>query len=196
MTGIEPKYIKHMMDGGCYTLERMGRKTAVMVYTLENGFEITVSSACCNPDDFDYNVAREICLKKVEDKLWELEGYVHHVETAKQDKKTKEFRDNLVYAVKEPVGFRPFTPLEPAHARLCLKKHSASWIDAYTAIYQSPTARIRIRGWVPGVMVMAGQGCERGMMIIIDARGRENRWNPSGYEVESRHWEIWDEDNK
>ena len=193
MTGIEPKYIKCLMENGFYTLERMGKKTAVMVYTLESGFEITVSSACCNPEDFDFNVAREICLKKVEDKLWELEGYVNHVETAKR----KESRGGLAQdEMKKSAASRPFNPLEPVPARLRLKKHSAGWIEAYAAIYQSPTARIRIRGWVPGVMVMAGQGCERGMMIIIDARSRENRWIPSGYEVESRHWEIWDEENK
>lgn len=165
MTGIEPGYIKAMMGKGHYTLERVGRKTAVMVYTMENGFEITVSSACCNPDDYDDGIARENCLRKVEDKLWELESYVHHVECAMQ---------NLVWN------------------RLCLKKHSAGWIGAYAAICESPTARIRLSSWAPGMMVMAGQGCERGRMIMTDRCGNEHVWVPCDYELESMQWEIWD----
>ncbi|HEF5065786.1 Gp49 family protein [Bacillus paramobilis] len=43
---------------------------------LPNGFIITESSACVDPANFDNELGKAICMKRIENKVWELEGYV------------------------------------------------------------------------------------------------------------------------
>lgn len=50
-------------------------KCTIVVVQLENGFVLTESSACVDPANFDPKIGEEICMKKIKDKLWELEGY-------------------------------------------------------------------------------------------------------------------------
>jgi hypothetical protein len=70
------------LAGRC-TLEfrAMGKKTTVCVATLPNGFEITTSAACVTAANFKESVGRELCIGKLKNKLWELEGYLlqHHM---------------------------------------------------------------------------------------------------------------------
>lgn len=53
----------------------VGAKTTLVVVTLPNGFEIAATSACVDPANYDMAVGEEIAMKRIEDKLWELEGY-------------------------------------------------------------------------------------------------------------------------
>jgi hypothetical protein len=54
---------------------KMGEKTTVVSVTLPNGFVIVQSSSCVDPANYDHELGKQICLKRVEDKVWELEGY-------------------------------------------------------------------------------------------------------------------------
>lgn len=54
---------------------KMGKKTTVVSLTMPCGFVIVVSSSCVDPDNYDHELGVKICLKRVEDKVWELEGY-------------------------------------------------------------------------------------------------------------------------
>ena len=56
-------------------VKKLGLKTTVMVVTLPSGFEIIASSACVDASNYDEELGRPLCLKRIEDKLWELEGY-------------------------------------------------------------------------------------------------------------------------
>lgn len=51
-------------------------KVTVVTVRLANGFVLTESSGCVDPANYDENIGKEICLRRIEDKLWELEGYV------------------------------------------------------------------------------------------------------------------------
>ena len=50
-------------------------KHMTLVAKLENGFVIETSSGCVDPKNFDEEIGEEICTRKLEDKIWELEGY-------------------------------------------------------------------------------------------------------------------------
>lgn len=50
-------------------------KCTVVTVQLENGFILTESSACVDPANYNFELGKEICLKRIENKLWELEGY-------------------------------------------------------------------------------------------------------------------------
>lgn len=50
-------------------------KCTLMVVQLPNGFILTESSACVDPANYDEKLGYEICLERIVNKLWELEGY-------------------------------------------------------------------------------------------------------------------------
>lgn len=50
-------------------------KCTIVACKLPNGFVIVESSACVSPENFDESLGFEICLEKIENKIWELEGY-------------------------------------------------------------------------------------------------------------------------
>lgn len=50
-------------------------KCTIVSCQLPNGFVITESSACVSPENYDEDMGVDICLNKIENKLWELEGY-------------------------------------------------------------------------------------------------------------------------
>ena len=50
-------------------------KCTVVACQLPNGFVIVESSACVSPENYNEEMGIDICLKKITDKVWELEGY-------------------------------------------------------------------------------------------------------------------------
>lgn len=50
-------------------------KATVLSCKLPNGFVITVSSGAVDPKNYDPEIGEEVCMKRIEDKIWELEGY-------------------------------------------------------------------------------------------------------------------------
>lgn len=73
-------------------------KTFIMACKLPNGFVITESSSCVNPENFSEGVGREICTERIKNKLWELEGYLlsNNIDSEKRSKQmTKEEKEKL-----------------------------------------------------------------------------------------------------
>lgn len=54
----------------------MGGSTTVVRCSLRNGFVIVESSSCVDPRNYSEKVGREICMNKIEDKIWELLGFL------------------------------------------------------------------------------------------------------------------------
>lgn len=51
-------------------------ETCTMVSVkLKNGFIITESSACVDPENYNVETGFNICMDHIANKLWELEGY-------------------------------------------------------------------------------------------------------------------------
>lgn len=50
-------------------------KTTVVTAKLPNGFTITESSSCVSPQNYDEKLGRDLAMKKIVDRIWELEGY-------------------------------------------------------------------------------------------------------------------------
>lgn len=51
-------------------------KCTVVSCQLPNGFIIVESSACVDPDNYDEAMGKEICIERIKNKVWELEGYL------------------------------------------------------------------------------------------------------------------------
>lgn len=51
-------------------------KVTVVVAKLPNGFTIVESSACVDPANYNEAIGVEICKGRIENQLWQLEGYL------------------------------------------------------------------------------------------------------------------------
>lgn len=69
-----------MMAETQFSSGKLGEKTTCVTATLPSGFEIVATSACVDPANYDEALGRKLCINKIEDKLWELEGYRLQVE--------------------------------------------------------------------------------------------------------------------
>jgi hypothetical protein len=72
---ITPEQIENILANSEIKIFKMFDKCTVVVCKLPNGFIITESSACVDPENFDEVMGYEICLNRIENKIWELERY-------------------------------------------------------------------------------------------------------------------------
>lgn len=54
---------------------RVFGKQCMVVALLPNGFTIVGESACVDPSNYVDEIGEEIAKKRIEEKVWELEGY-------------------------------------------------------------------------------------------------------------------------
>lgn len=73
---VTPEQIKNILGNSKVEVKTILGKCTVVACQLPNGFIIVESSACVDPKNYDEQLGTEICLKRIENKLWELEGYV------------------------------------------------------------------------------------------------------------------------
>ena len=50
-------------------------KCTVVAVQLKNGFVIVESSSCVDPMNYNETMGIAICMERIKDRLWELEGY-------------------------------------------------------------------------------------------------------------------------
>lgn len=56
-------------------IQKIGNKTTIALLVLENGFEVVGTSACVNPEDFEYEIGKHFAIVSALNKLDELVGY-------------------------------------------------------------------------------------------------------------------------
>ena len=67
--------VKYILNHSTQTVLTLGKKTTVLHAILPSGFEVTVSSECANPDDYDRAIGIEVAREKLKAKVWELVAY-------------------------------------------------------------------------------------------------------------------------
>lgn len=72
---ITEEYIAEIMENSKFETFTTFDKCTIVSCRLPNGFVITESSACVNPEDYDEDLGADICFDKIADKIWELEAY-------------------------------------------------------------------------------------------------------------------------
>ena len=73
-----------MQDVICKTAIEFDKPVTYVTARMKNGFTLRESTTCVDPVNYDEEVGKQICLEKIEDKIWFLLGY------ALQDKINKE----------------------------------------------------------------------------------------------------------
>ncbi len=66
---------RNMQDVLVRTVEEFGKPTTYVTVRMENGFTLRESTTCVDPSNYDENIGKEVCLKRIEDKVWFLLGY-------------------------------------------------------------------------------------------------------------------------
>jgi hypothetical protein len=80
INSVTQEHINNIMDKTNFHVYHHGNKTTIVVATLPNGFTITESSSCVDSANYNGDIGTEICKKRIENKIWELEGYVLQTE--------------------------------------------------------------------------------------------------------------------
>lgn len=88
MNTVTKEHIEKIMSDSKVEVQTIGDKTTFVCVTLPNGFVLTHSSSCVDPKNYNKEIGKEICLEKIKDKIWELEGYLLQQESS-QNKKEK-----------------------------------------------------------------------------------------------------------
>jgi hypothetical protein len=65
---------------------KFGNKTTVVHAVLPNGFVMVESSSCVDPKNFDEVIGYDICMNRIANKIWELEGYALQKKVNENDK--------------------------------------------------------------------------------------------------------------
>lgn len=53
-----------------------GDKTTIVRALLRNGFELVEASSCVSPENYDEKMGRDICMRKIRDRVWYLLGFL------------------------------------------------------------------------------------------------------------------------
>jgi len=75
MNTITKEKIQAILDNCHFQTGRIGQKTTVVCAILPNGFEITESSACVDPANYNQEVGESVCKERIANRIWQLEGY-------------------------------------------------------------------------------------------------------------------------
>lgn len=62
-------------DSTVHIYDEFGNCT-VVVMQLPNGYVLVESSGCIDPDEYDHDLGIDCCVKALERRIWQLEGYI------------------------------------------------------------------------------------------------------------------------
>lgn len=80
---IKIEQIEQLLNEAEVTATTVFKKVTVVAVQLSSGFVVVESSGAVYEENYDFELGKEICLKRIKDKLWELEGYVLQKELVK-----------------------------------------------------------------------------------------------------------------
>ena len=66
---------ENMQDVIVRTLDDFGKPTTYVAVKVKNGFTVRESTTCVDPSNYNEEIGKQICLEKIEDKIWFLLGY-------------------------------------------------------------------------------------------------------------------------
>lgn len=72
---VTKQQIDELLEKSEIKVETVYGKVTIVSCKLPNGFVITESSGAVDTANYDEKIGTEICMTRIENKLWELEGY-------------------------------------------------------------------------------------------------------------------------
>lgn len=84
---VTQQQIDEIIENGEIEVMKLGEKTTLVKFTSKEGFEIVATSACVSAENYNEAIGKELCLKRIKDKLWAFEGYCLQKELYNMPKK-------------------------------------------------------------------------------------------------------------
>jgi hypothetical protein len=81
---------ENMQDVIVRTLQDFEKPCTYVTVRMKNGFTLRESTTCVDPANYDEEIGKQICLEKIEDKVWFLLGYALQEKVANTPKDYKE----------------------------------------------------------------------------------------------------------
>lgn len=72
---ITEEMVQEILDNSEFIVDTLFDKCTLVSCKLPNGFVITESSACVDQANYNEEIGFEICMERITNKVWELEGY-------------------------------------------------------------------------------------------------------------------------
>lgn len=72
---VTQKQIDDLIAASDVTVETRFGKVTIVSIRLPHGFVITEAAGCVDPVNYREDMGKKICLDRIKNKLWELEGY-------------------------------------------------------------------------------------------------------------------------
>ncbi|MGD1817990.1 MAG: Gp49 family protein [Pleomorphochaeta sp.] len=74
----KPSISQEMVDNFIVKVDTstLQNKTTIVIATLANGFTIVESSTCVSPENYSEAMGRDICLKRIKEKIWPYLGFM------------------------------------------------------------------------------------------------------------------------
>ena len=72
---VTQSQIDNIIANSQISVKTIFAKCTVVAVQLPNGFVIVESSSCVDPLNYDEAMGMSICMERIKNKLWELEGY-------------------------------------------------------------------------------------------------------------------------
>ena len=66
----------NMQDVICSTAIEFDKPVTYVTVRMKNGFTIRESTTCVDPANYSEEIGKQICLEKIEDKVWFLLGFL------------------------------------------------------------------------------------------------------------------------
>ena len=73
---IPKEHIQEIIDNAPTEVFTVFGNCTVVAVKLPNGFTVVESSGCIDPANYSEEIGKGICMKRVSDQIWKLEGYV------------------------------------------------------------------------------------------------------------------------
>lgn len=73
---VTQEQITNLMDNAEFDVKTIFGKVTVVTAKFPNGFTVVESSACVDPANYSEEIGTEIVKKRIENQLWQLEGYL------------------------------------------------------------------------------------------------------------------------
>lgn len=67
--------LDNMQDVFVTTIKAFDKPVTYVEVRMKNGFTVRETTTCVDPANYSEEIGKEICLKRIEDKIWFLLGY-------------------------------------------------------------------------------------------------------------------------
>lgn len=96
ITVTKEQVAENMKDVIVRTVEEFGKPCTYVTVRMKNGFTLRESTTCVDPANYSEEIGKQICLEKIEDKVWFLLGYALQTTAFAKNQELASTRDLMI----------------------------------------------------------------------------------------------------